>query len=96
MKIVIENLTKDNMASKKRIKFMTEDSGVGIDDEDQAKLNQIFQNINSHQFNELDHEGVGLGLTICTKVIHEMGGSIKMNSQKGIGTQFSFELNLVC
>ena len=51
-----------------RIKFSVEDTGIGIKEEDHDKLFKIFGKV-SHQTN-LNPTGIGLGLTICNKILN--------------------------
>jgi signal transduction histidine kinase len=66
------------------------DSGVGIPPE---QLGLIFE-----PFTQVDgsasrvHGGVGLGLSICKKIVEGLGGAIRVDSQLGRGTRFEIEL----
>jgi light-regulated signal transduction histidine kinase (bacteriophytochrome) len=42
----------------------------------------------------LDENGVGLGLNICKKIVHNMKGSIHVRSQKGHGTCFNMKVSI--
>ena len=50
------------------------DSGVGIVPEDHRKLFTEFGKLDRHA--EMNHEGVGLGLTIVKRILEEVGGCI--------------------
>lgn len=54
------------------VKFAVEDSGVGICAEEHEKLFQMFGKAKFG--NELNPEGIGLGLTICKKISEKLGG----------------------
>ena len=75
-----------------RICFSVRDSGIGISAEDQAKLFQPFVQAASDASPRFG--GTGLGLTICQRLAHMMGGTIKLVSASGAGTTVSFELSL--
>ena len=68
------------------------DTGIGIAPE---QLGQLFE-----PFRQLDgslgrsHEGAGLGLYLCRKLLELMGGSIAVSSRPGAGSCFSFTLPL--
>jgi len=61
------------------------DTGVGISEEDQAKIFSRFYR--SQNTNE--NEGVGIGLYLARKILSEEGGYIKVSSKVGEGSTFS-------
>ena len=45
----------------------------------------------------MNHEGMGLGLTIVKQIVELSGGNISVHSDGlGLGSQFSFTMNLNC
>lgn len=50
-----------------QILFEVEDTGVGIKQEDQGKLFKMFGKVS--QNDTLNPHGIGLGLTICNKIL---------------------------
>ena len=42
----------------------------------------------------MNKSGTGLGLSICKQIIEQMGGSVKVESMLGVGTEFHIELAL--
>ncbi|SKA96701.1 PAS domain S-box-containing protein [Paucidesulfovibrio gracilis DSM 16080] len=73
-----------------RVLFTVADTGVGIPDE---QLNRIFDSFT--QANEgltRQYQGAGLGLTICRELVLQMGGSIDVESEPGVGTTFYVSL----
>lgn len=76
--------------TKEFIYFKVEDSGIGIRAE---MYDVIFERF--RQGNNMDTRsfgGNGLGLSIVKNLIELMGGSISVNSEKGKGSVFSFNL----
>lgn len=74
-----------------RFSFSVKDTGGGIPNE---KIDTIF-----NPFIQVEHhlnhkEGTGLGLAICSKLVKMMGGKLKVESTEGIGSTFSFEIEL--
>lgn len=74
------------------IRFQVDDTGVGISDEDQAKIFDEFWTKNLSLRNT--SPGTGLGLAICEKLASSLGGQIGMSSQLGRGSSFWLDLPL--
>lgn len=66
------------------------DTGMGIRPEELARIFQPFYQINSGLSRK--HEGSGLGLSICKKIVEMMHGSIEVESQWGQGSTFTLRL----
>jgi PAS domain S-box-containing protein len=64
-----------------------QDSGVGIDPKDHARLFEPFV-----QFSQGTQPGAGLGLSITHQFVQMMGGSIRVDSELGKGALFQVEL----
>jgi signal transduction histidine kinase len=73
----------------KEIIFSVSDSGIGIPEEDQKK---IFERFIKFNYNGLNTEGSGIGLSIADKFVNLFGGKIWFNSIVGEGTNFFFSL----
>lgn len=68
--------------------FKIKDTGCGIDSETGKNIfEKFYQGDTSHS-----KEGNGLGLALVKKVIDILGGQIKVESEKGIGTTFTVKL----
>jgi PAS domain S-box-containing protein len=66
------------------------DTGVGIRDEDQAKLFQAFTQVDV--LGARRYEGTGLGLHLSQKLAALLGGSITFRSEFGKGSTFTLAL----
>jgi signal transduction histidine kinase len=66
------------------------DSGVGISEENAAKLFSKFEQIG--RVDGPGYKGTGLGLSICKGLVEKHGGRIWVESQPGAGSKFSFTL----
>jgi PAS domain S-box-containing protein len=63
------------------------DNGNGIDEADLSKIFQPF-------FSAKKGKGIGLGLSICDRIIQNHGGTIAVESKPGKGTSFKIHLPL--
>ena len=66
---------------KKEISITFEDNGIGISEPDLKRIHEPFFTTKS--------KGTGLGLTVCTQIIHNHGGRIEVASQIGQGSVFT-------
>ena len=71
-------------------RIQIEDTGVGIKPENLEKLFQNFAKLDEHS--KINPSGTGLGLSICKQMIEIMGGEVKVESEEGKGTTFSFDI----
>jgi signal transduction histidine kinase/FixJ family two-component response regulator len=75
------------------LRFTVKDSGIGIPFADQEKIFGLFQQrentISGH------HSGIGLGLTLCSRLVAMMGGRIELVSTEGNGAQFTVLLETI-
>jgi PAS domain S-box-containing protein len=65
------------------------DQGLGISPDDQPKLFEPFRRLEASQ---RQAKGVGLGLVVCKRLVEAQGGWIKVDSELGKGSTFSFAL----
>ena len=66
------------------------DTGFGIKEEDRKKLFSAFSRVDSKHTRYI--EGSGLGLALCKQLLEQMGSNIQVQSEYGVGSEFSFEL----
>ncbi len=72
------------------LQFEVEDTGIGMDKEHIARIFNAFEQLDSSI--SRSYNGVGLGLTICHKLIALMGGQIEVKSTLDKGSLFRFRL----
>ncbi|TWT88241.1 Signal transduction histidine-protein kinase BarA [Pseudobythopirellula maris] len=75
-----------------QIRFTVEDTGIGIKPDDCDRLFEAFTQADTSTTREFG--GAGLGLAICGKLVNLMKGSMRVDSEFGRGSSFSFELPL--
>jgi signal transduction histidine kinase len=66
------------------------DTGIGIKPEQMTMLFEAFRQLDGSA--KRNHEGTGLGLYLCRKLLTLMGGDISVKSEYGKGSQFSFSV----
>ena len=71
-------------------RFSVTDTGIGMSEEFQKQMFDPFTQ--EHGENRSEFKGTGLGLSIVKRIVEQMGGKIRVESEKDIGTKFSWEL----
>jgi signal transduction histidine kinase len=70
------------------------DTGVGMSEEGVKKLFIDFNKLDENS--QRNKQGTGLGLSICKKIIEQMGGSVHVESQVGVGSEFVINVKTKC
>ncbi len=74
------------------VEFAVEDTGVGIPEEEQARIFVPFKQVRRPDGRQFD--GSGLGLSIARELVERQGGTLTVRSQAGPGTCFVVTLPL--
>jgi signal transduction histidine kinase len=69
-----------------RATIVVEDHGPGISPDELERVFEPFYTTKDVG------EGTGLGLSICQRLIEDLGGSLRVESEVGVGTRFEVEL----
>jgi PAS domain S-box-containing protein len=78
------------LKENENIVFKIKDTGIGIKKENLGRIFEEFrQEVGGHH---RPFEGLGIGLTLAKEVVERMGGRIYVQSEKGIGSEFSFSI----
>ncbi len=75
----------------KRLRLSVRDSGLGMSP---SQLDTLFEPFNRLGREASMIEGTGIGLVIARNLVELMGGTLKVRSQAGVGSEFSVDLPL--
>lgn len=77
-------------AANGHLSFRVKDEGIGIPAKDREAIFDAFRQLDGGTTRM--HGGVGMGLTLSRKLVAAMGGSIKVESVEGKGSEFTITL----
>lgn len=77
---------------QEHVVFSVHDTGMGISDDELGKLFEAFER--TERAKQLGIEGTGLGLPISRYLVEQHGGEMKVETELGKGSVFSFTLPL--
>ncbi len=89
--IVVSTEVADRNEDRVTLKFAVSDSGIGLTQDQIDKLFEAFSQVDTSTTRKFG--GTGLGLTISKRLIEMMGGNIRVESEPGRGSTFSFTAN---
>jgi signal transduction histidine kinase/CheY-like chemotaxis protein len=72
--------------------FSISDTGTGIPDDDQKR---VFERFTSFNYQGMNTEGTGIGLSVVSKIVEVLHGRIWLKSRVGEGTCFYFTIPYV-
>ncbi|MDR1490247.1 MAG: PAS domain S-box protein [Desulfovibrio sp.] len=84
----LRNLERQD--GRDKILFSVRDNGIGISKSQVAMLFKPFEQLGGHITRQ--YGGSGLGLSISQSIVHMLGGDIRVQSEEGKGSTFSFDL----
>ena len=70
------------------LKLIVEDTGTGMTEEEQQRVFGAFERL----ANAAAKDGFGLGLSIVQRIVTMLGGTIRLESEKGKGSRFTVEI----
>ena len=78
--------------NEKNIRFMVEDTGIGISKSDQKKIFDKFYR--SEDYRTRETGGTGLGLYVSSKLAYKLDTKIELSSKLNHGSKFWFDIKL--
>lgn len=90
---VTVNVEAESFLETTRFYISVEDTGIGIPAERLPYIMEKFEQVDNSATRQ--YEGTGLGLAICKRLIQLYGGELKVESEEGKGSCFSFSITLV-
>lgn len=85
------NLSSKFTENSCQVYFSVKDTGIGISE---SKLKDLFTPFKqADESIQSEFGGTGLGLSLAKELVELMGGEIKVESEEGVGTCFSFFIN---
>ena len=70
------------------LKLIVEDTGTGMTEDEQQRVFGAFERLS----NAAAKDGFGLGLSIVQRIVSMLGGTIRLESEKGKGSRFTVEI----
>jgi signal transduction histidine kinase/DNA-binding response OmpR family regulator len=88
--VVVVTRLLERDAGQVTLAFEVRDTGIGMTPEQVGHLFQSFTQADGSTTRR--YGGTGLGLTIAKRLVTMMGGTIRVESQAGVGTTFHFDV----
>jgi signal transduction histidine kinase len=73
------------------VQFSVEDTGIGINKENQKKIFESFEQVYTESSRK--YGGTGLGLSISQRLLKLMNSQLQVSSEEGVGSKFFFTLS---
>ncbi|GAB3476394.1 response regulator [Marinomonas epiphytica] len=90
--VIIQLSMKQLSDSNLKLHFSVKDTGIGISNKQLSSIFDMFTQVDNNAARH--YGGIGLGLTISSQYIRLMEGDIHAKSEIGVGSEFSFDVQL--
>jgi PAS domain S-box-containing protein len=85
-------ITLTSLSKPGKTEFTVTDNGVGIEEKNLSEIFKVAKGKTTP--GTANESGTGLGLLLCKEMVEKHGGKIKVESEAGRGTTFSFTIPL--
>jgi len=89
-KVKVDIVKKEEVNDNITVSFSIQDNGIGVSKEQKEHIFQAFSQADISTTREFG--GTGLGLTITSNLVKQMGGTLELDSEVGKGSTFYFTL----
>lgn len=79
--------------SQTAVEIVVEDTGRGIPSDKLSNIFKTFENVEEDR--ETTLPGLGLGLAVVARIVEQLGGQLRVDSEIGKGSRFSFLMPFV-
>ncbi|KAH9480564.1 Cyanobacterial phytochrome B [Psilocybe cubensis] len=76
------------------VEILVSDTGCGISASRLESIFRQFEHVEPSQPKSNGDPGVGLGLAVVSRIVEQLGGQLRVDSEAGIGSKFSFLIPL--
>jgi signal transduction histidine kinase/DNA-binding response OmpR family regulator len=80
----------ESAPTKKEARILVEDTGIGLSEEEKEHVFDRFYQVDGSATRR--QEGMGIGLALCSELVEQHGGSLRVESEQGRGSTFSVHL----
>jgi len=94
IKLALKNINNiiNEEKSRRLIRIIIEDTGLGISKDNQEHIFECFHKIDKHQ--KYNQYGSGLGLTIVRELVSSINSKIQFESEENKGSKFWFDIEV--
>lgn len=94
VRVTVRVLEDADVSGAGRVEVEVRDSGPGMNEATRSRVFERF--FQGESGNSRSHEGMGIGLALAREMVELHGGTVRVESEPGHGSAFTFALELGC